>query len=130
MMSTVEQQLGQLKGLRVLVVEDSYLAAASMERVLASLGCEVIGPAPSVSRAMELLTEASPQAGILDINLGTETVEPVAREMDRQGKPYLFVTGYRSPFAISPIYREHRRLHKPIEAELLRAAMVLEFISV
>jgi hypothetical protein len=44
-----------LNGKRVLVVEDSYLAAKSIKQALEHLGCQVIGPAPGVREALPLI---------------------------------------------------------------------------
>lgn len=45
----------QLKGLRVLVVEDEALVAVQLEDMLADLGCAIIGPASRVCQALDLL---------------------------------------------------------------------------
>ena len=37
--------IDRLRGLRVLIVEDSYLAASMLKRMLSIFGCEVLGPA-------------------------------------------------------------------------------------
>ena len=83
--------------MRVLVVEDSYLAARSLARMLQDLGAEVVGPAPSVQAAMSLIESKGCDAAVLDINLGSETVEPIARRLDDEGRPYFFISGYASP---------------------------------
>ncbi len=114
-------------GLRILVVEDSFLAASSLSRLLERLGCTVVGPAPTVTDALRLISERPFDAAILDINLGSETAEPIAAELDRRGTPFLFVTGYNSPRLLSEAYLGRRRVLKPVEFAVLHAAMQEEF---
>lgn len=59
---------GGLGGIRVLVVEDDWLLARELRRLLASQGCIVIGPARIPAQALALIArrhpEASPEMGI------------------------------------------------------------------
>lgn len=115
-------------GLKILVVEDSFLAATSMKTMLAEFGCTVIGPVPSVREAVRMLNEISCDAAILDINLAAgETVEPVAQMLDTMKLPFVFVTGYTSPRLLSEQYRSRPRLMKPIDRRMLLAMMLREF---
>jgi hypothetical protein len=45
---------GELRGLRILVVEDSFLVADTIRDVLSESGCEVVGPAASLERGWRL----------------------------------------------------------------------------
>ncbi|MBC7771169.1 MAG: response regulator [Pyrinomonadaceae bacterium] len=116
----------QTRGLRVLVVEDSFLIAWSLRRMLNDFGCEVIGPASTVEDAIRLINESGCDAGILDINLGSETSMPVAAALIAKGCPFVFVTGYSSPSLLEVKYSEFRRLRKPISESVLRSAIVEE----
>lgn len=114
----------KLTGLRVLVVEDSFLAAASISRMLADLGCSVVGPVASVDKAVPLIEAGRCDAGVLDINLAGQTSEPIADRLAELKLPYLFVTGYASPMLLSAKQRAHTRIHKPIAERELRDALV------
>lgn len=72
-----------LAGLRVLVVEDEMLNAMLIEDLLLDLGCEVIGPAATVAGGLELARRERPQAAVLDVNLGSERVYPLADVLRR-----------------------------------------------
>ena len=109
--------------LRVLVVEDSFMTARLLVRMIEDAGAEVVGPAPSVSRALALLDERECDAAILDINLGNETVEPVAQRLDDLGRPFFFVSGYASPKLIDPRFKARRLLAKPVDPATLQRAM-------
>lgn len=82
--------------MHVLVVEDEPLIAIEIEDILASAGIRVIGPAASVSQSMELIHGHEVDAAVLDVNLGKESSEPVAFELNRRGIPFVAVSGYTS----------------------------------
>lgn len=83
-----------LAGHRILVVEDEYLIAMDAKRWLMAAGAIVIGPVPSVSKALDLLENNELAAAVLDVNLGDGgTVYPIAAELNARAVPYLFATG-------------------------------------
>jgi CheY-like chemotaxis protein len=84
-----------LRGWRVLVVEDEYLIADAMERGLRGAGAIVLGPVPTVEKALELLEgEREVDGAVLDINLAGRKVFPVADALAARGIRFLFATGY------------------------------------
>jgi DNA-binding response OmpR family regulator len=111
-----------LAGRRVLVVEDEYLIASEMRRWLQAAGSEVLGPVPSVDRALDLIEEHRPDVAVLDVNLGAgDDAYPIADRLGALGVPYLFATG-DVRLADTSIYRDRPRLEKPFLArELVRA---------
>ncbi|WP_161393628.1 response regulator [Methylobacterium sp. 2A] len=115
-----------LAGHRILVVEDEYLIATEVKRWLQAAGSEVLGPVPTVERALDLIDQGRPDAAVLDVNLGGgHTVYPVASELDALKVPYLFATG-DVKMAGADVCRGHPRLEKPyLKAELVRAVLKL-----
>jgi CheY-like chemotaxis protein len=113
-----------LAGRRILVVEDEYLIAVTMEEWLSEAGAEILGPVPSVQQALEMIEDHDTQldGAVLDINLGRgETVYPVADRLNELGVPYLFATG-DVRIIDDPAHRARPRLNKPISrGDLLRA---------
>ena len=109
-----------LDGRRILIVEDEYLIAMEVKRWLLAAGAEVIGPVPSVERALDLVEDNGIDAAVLDVNLGNgDTVYPVADKLSDLGVPYLFATG---EVRILDAYRLRSKIEKPFgEAELVRA---------
>jgi DNA-binding response OmpR family regulator len=81
-------------GSRVLVVEDEFFIALDIGQQLQDAGFEVIGPAPSVEKALNLMSEKGCDAAVLDINLGGETSEPVARKLQEKDRPFVVLSGY------------------------------------
>jgi CheY-like chemotaxis protein len=115
-----------LAGCRILVVEDEFLIAMEMKRWLQAAGAEVLGPVPSVDRALDLIKDQRPDTAVLDVNLGyDDDVYPVADKLNVLGVPYLFATGdVRVSEAFE--YAAKLRLEKPfVEAELVRALVKL-----
>ena len=84
-----------LSGRHILVAEDEYMIAMDLRRDLRAEGAVVIGPAPSVEKALDII-EGEPRvdAALLDINLAGEPVFPLADLLRERGVPLLFATGY------------------------------------
>jgi CheY-like chemotaxis protein len=83
-----------LQGRRILVVEDDFVLAQDLREELEGQGAEVIGPAATVTAALDLLKAGpAPCAAILDVNVGGESVYPVAAALQAQETPFLFATG-------------------------------------
>ena len=114
-----------LSGLRVLVVEDNFLVASVIVQHLRMRGAEVVGPAPSVARALELVDHQAFDAAILDIDLQGSIITPVALRVRGLGKPMVFLTGYGSDGVLPPELSGERRASKPIQMDDL-TALVLE----
>jgi DNA-binding response OmpR family regulator len=110
-----------LAGFRILVVEDEYLIAMELKRWLQEAGVEVLGPVPSVERALDLIEDERLDAAVLDINLGDgDTSFPIADRLEVLKVPYLFATG-EVRTAKSSGYNASPRLEKPCSrADLLR----------
>jgi CheY-like chemotaxis protein len=109
----------------VLLVEDDALLAMEIETALRDLGCEVAGPARSLTEAVRLAAdEAELHAAVLDVNLGGECVFPAADLLATRGVPVLFSTGYGSAESLEG--REALAvavLRKPYPREALASAL-------
>lgn len=111
----------QLKGKRILVVEDDYFIAADLTRALQRDQMIVIGPVASVAQANETLDDNPPDAAILDIELGSKTSYGLADRLMEERVPVLFVTGYDGWHLPEP-YLSQPRLTKPAgDKELISA---------
>jgi CheY-like chemotaxis protein len=83
-----------LRGKRVLVVEDEYLLAMDLAERLEDLGVEVVGPAATVREAIALLAVQEVEGAVLDINIRGERVYPVADLLMQRNVPFIFISGY------------------------------------
>jgi CheY-like chemotaxis protein len=82
--------------LSVLVVEDEALISLELADMIEDLGHRVIGPAASVSKALELLQALprSPDVAIVDANLGGQPAKPVVEVLHALGTPVVIASGY------------------------------------
>jgi PAS domain S-box-containing protein len=112
-----EQARSPLNRNRILVVEDEAMAAMDVVRLLTDEGFEVVGPASSVLEAFQLLQARSAcDAALIDVNLGTETSEPIAWKLLAAGTPFIAMSGYARdqlpsafaniPFVPKPLQRK------------------------
>ena len=71
------------------MVEDDSLICLLLEDMLLELGCQVVGTAADVTRAIDLAQrEESVDVAILDVNLGGRQVFPVAEILAERGVPF------------------------------------------
>src|SRR5258708_1573750 len=81
-------------GIRVLVVEDEPIIALDIRQQLDDAGSEVLGPVTSVANALQLIAEPGCDVAVLNVNLGSETSEPIAQKLQASGKPFVVLSGY------------------------------------
>jgi len=81
---------------RVLIVEDEVLVAMDLASVLQRHGYVVVGLAGSVTEALALVRKEEIDIALLDVNLGSKTVEPVANRLAERAIPFGLVTAYPS----------------------------------
>lgn len=110
---------------RVLLVEDDFLIGLSLKAMLEQIGCEVIGPIASLTKAMEIVeNDQTLDAAVLDINIIGGTSVPLAERLSAERRPFFFVTGYQSPGDLLPDrFQSIRRLNKPVDENSLSRAL-------
>ena len=115
--------MADLHGWRILVAEDEFIIADELRRALERHGAEVLGPVPTLARAMGLLElEGSIDAAVLDIDLDGEMVWPVADTLIMRHVPIVFMTGYEAGF-VPPAYAHLPRCEKPVDACAIENAL-------
>jgi hypothetical protein len=87
----MEVVMPNLRGMRILIVEDEYLIAHEVAGYFQRMGAIVLGPVPSIEQAARHAGCAD--AAILDIKLDGKLVFPFADELARLGVPFVFFTG-------------------------------------
>ena len=75
------------------MVEDEAIVAIDIADQLTEAGFQVVGPAPSVAKALKLIEDVGCDVAVLDVNLSDETAEPVARELRSRRTPFLVSVG-------------------------------------
>jgi len=112
-----------LKGLRVLVVEDESMVSMLMEDMLHDLGCTVVGMVARFDDALRQATDGPAfDVALLDVNLNGKQTFPIAEKLAARGVRFIFATGYGEgilPQALQggPI------LQKPFELAALETAL-------
>src|SRR5919107_4709261 len=103
----------RLKGRRILVVEDSPVGGPFTAVLLAELGCEVVGPAPNMAAARELLESDEPiDAAMMDVHIRGERVFPLCEALAAKGVPFVLTSGY-ADWNMPDKWRDRPRLQKP-----------------
>jgi len=121
-MTSPTRSPSDLNGLRVLVVEDSWEVSTGLKKLLEAWGASVIGPAPSTAEAMRLISQSTPDAAIVDINLrGGELAYDLIDRLQERGIRTVVLTGY-CDVALEQV-KAAAILQKPVQEELLIASL-------
>jgi len=111
-----------LNGQRILVVEDDYYLATDTARAIEGAGAQVLGPCATEDAARTEIAEAAPTAAVLDINLRGGRSFDLANDFQRDGVPFVFITGYDQE-VIPERFEGVTRLQKPVEFRHVIAAI-------
>jgi DNA-binding response OmpR family regulator len=103
---------------RILVVDDEAMIAFHLSQELKKAGVAVVGPAPSVAKALTLINQEGCDFAVLDIRLGQETAEPIALELQARSVPFVIATGY-SEEQVLPIFRDVPLFSKPVSIKAI-----------
>jgi CheY-like chemotaxis protein len=107
----------------VLLVEDGFLVAGLMRRILEEAGHTVLGPISRLREALAVAGDQEYDVALLDITLAEGNSFEVARRALRRGRRAVFVTGYGSIEALPEDLRPLPRLIKPVDAADLLLAV-------
>jgi CheY-like chemotaxis protein len=79
---------------RILIVEDEPFIALTLEDMLEELGFSLAGTVSQVGEAIDLIGREPVDCALLDVNLGSDKIDPVADLLASRGCPFIFTTGY------------------------------------
>jgi DNA-binding response OmpR family regulator len=111
-----------LKGLRVLVVEDEPLIADLVNEMLIDLGCVPVGPAATLDGAQALAANATLDAALLDVRLKGQDVFPLAQALLDRKVRIVFMSG-SSVDSLPTQWQRYRSIGKPFTREEVAAAL-------
>jgi DNA-binding NarL/FixJ family response regulator len=88
---------------KILIVDDELWAALDMEWVVQTLGHEVVGPAATAEKAIELAGRMRPNLVLMDIRLANDSdgVAAAIEIRERFDIPSLFVSAHGDPMVRS-----------------------------
>lgn len=112
-----------LSGKRILVVEDSPVVAPFTADILGELGCDVIGPAPNMAAARELIEGEAIDGALMDVHIRGERVFPLCDLLESRGVPFILTSGY-ADWQIPEKLEKRPRLQKPYTMEQVEKALV------
>jgi len=102
-------------GCSILIVEDEYFLADDLANEFARRGADIIGPFSEVAKAVELLKSGSRiDAALLDINVKSETIFPLAHGLRQRNIPFVFTTGYDKDY-VCPEFVDIPVCEKPLD---------------
>ncbi len=103
----------RLKGRRILVVEDSPVVGPFTAELLADLGCEVVGPAPNMAAARELVEGGEKiDAAMMDVHIRGDVVFALCDALEARGVPFVLTSGY-ADWQMPDKWEDRPRLQKP-----------------
>jgi two-component SAPR family response regulator len=107
-----------LRGKKVLILEDDYYQATDLRDALLRCGICVIGPFADAQQALSALQTECPDLALLDVNLGHGPSFDIPRHMAQRKIPFAFVTGYDEG-AIPSEFETISHIPKPVEASAI-----------
>ena len=110
--SSIKPGKVDLTGKRILVVEDSPVLAPFTADILGELGCLVVGPAPNMAAARELIDGEQIDAALMDVHIRGERVFPLCELLDSKGVPFILTSGY-ADWQMPEKLLKRPRLQKP-----------------
>jgi DNA-binding NtrC family response regulator len=112
-----------LRGARILIVEDEYYIADDMAAALRDRGAEVLGPAGTLEEACAHVSEGTLDCAILDMNLRGDMAYPVADRLTEAGIPFLIASGYNSA-SLPERFSAVPSVGKPVDPEAVISAVI------
>lgn len=107
----------------VLIVEDDAIIALDFEDRILGFGVTTVRTTGSVSRALQLIAERTPDFALLDIGLASGNSFAVAERLHAMQIPFVFISGYGNRIALPPALKQTTMLPKPCTSEQLEAAL-------
>ncbi|UOQ68323.1 sigma 54-interacting transcriptional regulator [Hymenobacter volaticus] len=104
----------------ILIVEDEFLIANNLRRILTKAGYQVTGLAKTVAEAQLLLAQATPDIVLLDVFLkGEQTGIDLAQWLNKQQIPFVFLSANLSDSVLeaAKVTQPFGFLNKPFRAK-------------
>ena len=111
-----------LKGKRILLVEDSPVIAPFTCDILGDLGCVVVGTAPNMAAAREMVESEDFDAALMDVRIRGDRSFAICEMLDAKGVPFVFTSGY-ADWQLPEKWQDQPRLQKPYTLEQVRDAL-------
>lgn len=107
----------------ILLVEDDGLISLDTEDMLLSLGAGRVHVAHSLAGAEAIIAAQALDAAVLDLMIGSQRSEALARRLVELSVPVIFASGYDSVGAVADGLEHVPTVRKPYSAQALEAAL-------
>lgn len=87
-----------------------------IEEMLEQLGAGTVRHAARLDAGLGLVAAKLPSIAILDVNIGGETVFPIAEKLEAARVPFVFITGYGRE-GVHGRWAAHDVLQKPLTVQ-------------
>ena len=114
-----------IKGTRILIVEDEFLIADDLARAIRNSGGRPVGPVSTVREAEDMVRNSPVDAAIIDLNLRGEMASEFIKKLAATGRPCLIVSGYGED-AVPEGVTATSRLEKPVSPTVVIEALSRE----
>ena len=104
---------------KILLVEDHPLVGEFLRDSLEGEGYETIGPITTETEALSILSSYPLSAALLDFNLNSSTTLDIAEALQRQGVPFVFMSGEDISEVLPDSMQSIRQLLKPFPIQVL-----------
>lgn len=111
-----------LAGRRILIVEDDPYIMLALEEMLSEQGLVIAGTAHNLRTAIELASRKTFDLALLDVNIGSEKIDPVADILAARGCPFVFTTGCGRA-GLPEAYLDYPIVEKPFYIEEMLATL-------
>ena len=107
---------------RILIVDDEALVLCDLAMTVEDLGYDVFCDATTLDDAFSSLAKGTPDAALLDIDVGGILVWPLARELDARECPITFVSANSAHEELANEFAHCGFIDKPAsKAQIARA---------
>jgi CheY-like chemotaxis protein len=113
----------QLAGARLLIVEDDLLILGALASLLSDAGATIVAKCRTVKHALSVAESEPLSAALLDVQVGEDDIDPVARLLSQRGIPFVFFTGQSDPRRLRTQWPESSVLAKPALPDAIVSAL-------
>ena len=89
----MDEATDRLRGIRVLIVEDTWAVADALRSLLAEADMLVVGPVANAADAQRLLSEQALQLAVVDVNLKEGSAVGLINRLSESGVSVVAISG-------------------------------------
>ena len=112
-MRAQDRRTTSLSGAKMLIVDDEFMIAFDLEFILRDAGAGMVTICTSAEEALEAVERDGFDVAVLDVRLGADSSEAVARALSEHNVPIVFHSGQPLPAAMRQRHPDAVVLAKP-----------------